>query len=359
MRIFRPVRGGSVLVTLSLVVAVVVGAGAVVMLTRPSPRVPQAQATSSPEPSPAFPSPTPTPSPTASAEPTPTPSITPSSPTPSPEPAPRKKKVVRPRLVPFRGLGAWVDLWDYGDLDPAATVADLKRHGVRTMYVQTGRFNTEDAVSPEVGPWLVAAHGAGMDVVGWYLPAYKHMKRDVRRGVAVGTYRYQGHAFDGVGIDIEWKNDVPNPEWNDRVVEHLQQVRAAVRRRVAVAAIVPPPLQMEVAPVRWAGFPWRGIARHSDVIMLMSYWSYRDCENIPDHCAYPFTSKNLEETRRLIGDAGMPIHSIGGVGDRITRDEVEDFVRGAQDGRAYGASLYDVRTTSEDFWPVLARLRSL
>lgn len=276
-----------------------------------------------------------------------------------PAPKPRKAKVVRPDVTPFRGLGAWVDLWDYADLDPGSVVAELKTHGVRTMYIQTGRFNTKAIVAPEVGPWLTAAHAAGLDVVGWYLPSYKNMKRDVRRSVAVATYRYQGHAFDGVGIDIEWKNDVPNPEWNDRVVEHLDLVRAAVPKRIAVAAIVPPPLQMDVAPVRWAGFPWRGIAANSDVIMLMSYWSYRDCKNIPDHCAYPFTRLNLEETRSLIGDARMPIHTIGGVGDRITRDEVEDFVRGAKDGRAYGASLYDVRTTAQDFWPILARLRTL
>lgn len=293
--------------------------------------------------------PSPSPSPTQRARP-PKPAARASKPKPRPP---------KPDVRPFRGLGAWIDLWDYSSLDVADTVAMMDGYGVRTIYIQTGRFNTRRAVDPAVGPWLVAAHRAGMDVVGWYLPSYSDMGLDVRRSTAIASYRYRGHAFDAVGIDIEWKNDVKNPAWNARVVRHLQRVRAKVDRRVAVAAIVPPPLQMTVAPRRWAGFPWKGIGEHSDVIMLMSYWSYRDCENIPDHCAYPFTSLNLEETRRLVGDARIPIHTIGGIGDRITHGEVRDFVRGARDGDAFGASLYDVRTTPRDFWPILARLRSL
>jgi len=279
-----------------------------------------------------------------------------SSPKPKVKPKP---KPPTPDVRPFKGHGAWIDLWDYAALDIGDTITLLKRNHVRTIYLQTGRFNTKKTVDPAVGPWLEAGHRAGMDVVAWYLPGYSDMKLERRRSMAMATYRYRGHAFDAIGIDIEWKNDVPNPEWNERVVENLRQVRRALDDRIALAAIVPPPLQMDVAPRRWKGFPWKGIGAHSDVIMLMSYWSYRDCDDIPDHCAYPFTVLNLRETRRLTGNDRIPIHTIGGVGDRITRAEVKEFVRGARDGEAYGASMYDVRTTAAGFWPLLARLRTL
>jgi len=150
-----------------------------------------------------------------------------------------------------------------------------------------------------------------------------------------------------------------NTRWNRRVVEHMRRVREKLPEGTSFSAIPPPPLQMDVAPSRWAGFPWRGIAEHSDVIMLMSYWSYRDCPNTPDHCAYEFTRKNLEITRALTGRPDLPVHTIGGVGDRVTAREVKDFVRGAFDGGAFGASLYDLRTTKPAYWRHLEQLARL
>ena len=41
----------------------------------------------------------------------------------------------------FRGLGAWVDLYDYPKLDPEPSIADMHTHRVRTLYLQTGRWN--------------------------------------------------------------------------------------------------------------------------------------------------------------------------------------------------------------------------
>lgn len=276
-------------------------------------------------------------------------------PVPKPEPGPEPSDELRA----FGGLGAWVDVYDFDALAVAPTIARMRAHGVRTLYIQTGRYNTQSAVDPAVGPWLVAAHGAGMDVVGWYLPGYRALGKDVRRTVAVAGYEFAGHRFDAVGVDIEFKGEVAHvPTWNERVVKHLQKVRARLDA-TPVAAITPPPLQMDVAPLRWAGFPWRGIAANADVIMLMSYWSYRDCPDTPDHCAHPFTVKNVQITRSLIGDDEMPIHTIGGVGDRVTRREVAEFARGAAEVGAYGASLYDYRTTRPSYWRHLETLAGL
>jgi len=285
-----------------------------------------------------------------------------------PSPAPRSEpggaqRARRPdpregRLWAFGGFGAWVDVYDFESLVPSEAVAELAVRGVRTLFIQTGRYNTPHAVAPEVGPWLEAAHRADLKVVGWYLPNYRPVRRDVARTVAIARYEWAGHRFDGLGIDIEFKDDVAYPPtWNARVVEHARTVRERLGRRYPIAAITPPPLQMDVAPLRWAGFPWEGLAEVSDVFMLMSYWSYRDCGGNPDHCAYPFTHLNVSETRRLVGD--KPVHTIGGVGDVVGTREVADFVRGALHAEAFGASLYDLRTTAPAYWRHLAKLRRL
>jgi hypothetical protein len=263
------------------------------------------------------------------------------------------------RLDLFRGLGAWIDLYD-GDLNPRRTVAQMKGSGVRTLYIQTGRTNTRRWVDPSVRSWLVNAHRAGIKVVGWYLPYYKNLDKDVRRTVAIARYRYRGHRFDGIGIDIEFRGAVRSRNrWNRNVARLGELVRKRVGKRYPVAAIPPTPLQMRVAPEHWAGFPWRRIARSSDAMVLMSYWSDRSgCPKIRRHCAYEFTRLNVRLTRALSGRRIL-VHVIGGIGDAISGRELTAFIRAARDERADGASIYDVMTTKQRWWRALRSLRAL
>jgi hypothetical protein len=302
----------------------------------------------------------------------------PSSPALSPAPSvisetpkPKKKKAKQSpaarashpsRLSVFAGLGAWVDVYDFAGLDPHVAVAIMKRNYVRTLYIQTGRLDRgEDDVYPEVGPWLVAAHDAGLEIVGWYLPGYRTLSHEVRRTVAIARYRYRGERFDGIGIDIENKDQVRYvPTWNERVAEHAARVRAQLGRSYPIAAITPTPLGMRIAPTRWAGFPWRALASSTDVLMLMNYWSYRtDCPERPEHCPRAYTLGNVTQARALSGKPDMPVHVIGGVGDLISIEELNEFVRAAIQAKTFGASLYDFQTTQELFWLVLSRLSGL
>ena len=50
------------------------------------------------------------------------------------------------------------------------------------------------------------------------------------------------------------------------------------------------------------------------------------------------------------------MHVVGGVGDGITADDVQDFVRAANLVNVYGASLYDYQTTKPEWWKILAKL---
>ncbi|MFN2614209.1 MAG: hypothetical protein ABR552_05250, partial [Actinomycetota bacterium] len=206
-----------------------------------------------------------------------------------------------PRDV-FRGLGAWVDLFDFG-LSPRASVAHMKHAGVRTLYIETGRTNTADALTPAVYPWLVAAHRAGIKVVGWYLPYYKSPQGEISRVTAIARYNVGGQHFDGLGIDIEFRSiSMPPSVWDRNVVALQHGVRAVVGPNYPMAAIVPPPGQMAILPPHWAGFPWAELGRTSDSIMLMSYWTDRvGCPAFPQYCAYGYTAMNVRWTRQLVG----------------------------------------------------------
>jgi hypothetical protein len=305
----------------------------------------------------------------AAIVPIPAESFAPEQPHPKPKPkvvvrAPVKKAIrvaAKPRREPtvFSGLGAWVDQFDYANLDVARSIAIVSANGVHTLYVQSGESSTTDAVLPETGPWLVAAHNAGIKVVAWYLPHYSDMKLDVARTVAAARYGYLGQRFDGVGVDIEYRRSVKGPEWMARVAQHMALVRKALGARYPIAAIPPPPLQMAVAPGYWAGFPWASLGRSSSEIVLMAYWSARgDCPADPLHCAYGYTKQNVLQTRALTANR-VPVHVIGGVGSRITAADVRAFVKGALDAHADGASLYDFGTTDASWWPALRALRVL
>jgi hypothetical protein len=220
--------------------------------------------------------------------------------------------------------------------------------------------------------WIRAAHANGMRIVGWYLPGYGNLDRDVDRTVAIATFRTSdGQRFDALAVDIEDKCEVqgstcngvtPSPTltqegWNAAIVTHMQRVRATLGALYPMAAIVPPPLGMALRPSHWTGFPWRSLPRGYNVLAPMAYWSYRDdCPQVPEHCAYGYTADNVAQVRSLTGDPVLAIHVAGGVGDNVTTAQVSDFANAALASGVIGGSLYDYRTTAPSCWAPLRRL---
>jgi hypothetical protein len=261
----------------------------------------------------------------------------------------------------FRGLGAWVDTYDYAALNPATVVTDLKAHGVRTLYLGTARYDSaSDILYPDdVAAWLASAHAAGIRVAGWYVPDYADLTRDVRRTLAVATYvSPAGQRFDAIGIDSEYLPAGTSPDvWNQAVATQLDRVRAGTA--LPVAAIVLPPVLMRLYPDRWATFPWAALAAYANAVAPMSYWtSYtpapRCAAGDPQYCAYQYTRDNVLLSRQY---TGLPVHVIGGSGDTATLAQVADYVRAARETAAAGGGFYDYRTTKPEFWPYLEQLK--
>ncbi|MGH2727958.1 MAG: hypothetical protein ACRDKS_13380, partial [Actinomycetota bacterium] len=188
-----------------------------------------------PKPDQAAPTPTPTPTPTLAPAPTP-------SPKPSVAAQPKPKG---PSLAAFKRLGSWIDLYDYEAIEPEAASADMAAKGVKTLYLQTARWNKpapddKNVFQDEalVERWVHAAHTNGMRIVGWYLPAYDNMGRDVSRTAVIATYRTStGQRFDALAIDVEYKGQMDSlSEWNAAIAEHVKRVRNKVGSSYPVAA---------------------------------------------------------------------------------------------------------------------------
>lgn len=267
-------------------------------------------------------------------------------------------------LAPFRGLGTWMDVYDY-DLDPAETVSAMSERGVRTLFISTARFDTPGDFHDEeaLGEWLDEAHAAGMAVVGWYPPTYGDMARDVRRTLAVARFVSPGgQRFDAVGLDIERfgaTGEVDRETFNARVVPHLRRVRA--RTGAVVAAIVPSPFNTEPGN-NWEGFPWAGVGAHSEVVVPMALWTFR---RYPDDSPWGPAEVHawvVEQVRQTQALTGRPVHVEGGVDDPgreytpPTADRVRAFVEAVHDAGAIGGSHYDYATTDAPLWPVLEEL---
>jgi hypothetical protein len=179
----------------------------------------------------------------------------------------------------YEGLGTWVDAFDFAPAyqpdgaEPALTVDDLEEMaslGVRTLYLQVSRDDdrAEGLIldTELVSRFLLRAHRHGMAVVGWYLPRFGDVDRDLEHLRAVDTFEVAGHRFDGVGIDIEWTGDVEDPiVRGERLVDLTQQFDAEATVE-AISGIVLPPVLLEVVNDQfWPSFPWAELEPHIDV----------------------------------------------------------------------------------------------
>jgi hypothetical protein len=266
-------------------------------------------------------------------------------------------------LDPFRGLGAWVDAFDYvpafqegGRPAPvnADTIEDLALLGTETLYLQASIDDprskgllTDRAL---VGALLERAHEEGVKVVAWYYPQLVDPARDQRRMDALVDFRWRGERFDAVAIDIESRQVPDVTERNARLVELARQTRKRAGE-LAVGAIVYPAVQMEVVnPNLWPDFPYKPLARHVDVWMPMAYWTYRDP---PYRDAFAYTEESVRRLRTNLADEDAVVHPIGGLGALSTTQDYVDFVRAARQVEALGWSVYDADTTFTSAWSVL------
>ena len=259
------------------------------------------------------------------------------------------------QLQPFAGLSTWIDIYDL-DMTPAQQIDMAAAGGVELIFVQTARHkSTRDIEEPgRLGQVIELAHDRGMQVMTWYVPDFVHDRRDLRRSqAAIGFVSPRGDRPDAFGLDIEVED---NPDPADRSAR-LLRLSAALREWAGpdfpLAAIVLPPLQLDLRADWWPDFPFAGLRSYYDAYIPMSYSSFRGTDA---KTTYNWNVGNVVEMRKRTGDPALPVHLAGGIADDFP--EVGVFVRAVRDSESIGGGLYDLHTTHPDAWAILRRLRA-
>ena len=297
--------------------------------------------------------------PTTTAPPAPPPSEPPPPPptTAGPTVAPQVAGL-RFTLAPYLGLGAWIDVfdwsWTFTQGQPHVGPADVDRMaslGVRTLFIQAARWDhPADIVDQDLlEPIIDRAHELGLSVVAWYLPTLTDPAADLRRTMAVAALD-----IDGLGIDIESREVVDVADRNARLLDYVAAVRAALPGEVLSGIVLPPVVMEDVNPNFWPGFPWRELAPSFDVWQPMAYWTNRRADS-GWRDGYAYTAANIDRIRDRLGWLDAPVHTIGGIGDATTVEQVSGMVQAGLERGVLGGSLYDYRTTHDALWsPLLA-----
>jgi hypothetical protein len=268
-------------------------------------------------------------------------------------------------LKPYAGLGTWVDGFDFGPAYTKATPAiapravdDMAASGVKTVYLQAVR---DDARSPGgvvdralVAEFLLRAHRRGMRVVGWYLPKFTDLDLDLTRLQQIADFEVLGHRFDGVAVDIEATDEVPDvAERNQRLIELSTRLRAVSGHDVLGAIVLPPVLTEVVNQRYWPDFPYPELHPLYDVWLPMSYWTFRSSSS-GYHDGYTYNDESIRRLRSNLGDGNAVVHAIGGIGDLVTVDELARFAQSLVDDRAVGGSIYDWNSMTSEARTALA-----
>ena len=257
-------------------------------------------------------------------------------------------------IEPFRGLGAWVDIFEERAWrNPAKAVADMAGHGVRTLYLQASNYSQDLPVAHREGvsAFLAAAHKRDMDVVAWYLPGFAKLHRDFQRSMAAINFRSpSGERFDAFGLDIEASILGPPSERTKRLLSLSRRIAGRVPDGYPLGAIIPSPVGIELNKGYWPNFPYEELSRTYDAFIPMGYFTYH--VNGPTK-VHDETARNVEIIRDETGDPTIPIHMIGGVADEASGAEVEAFVHAVREHGLIGASIYNWSLTGSSDWAPL------
>jgi hypothetical protein len=257
----------------------------------------------------------------------------------------------------FGGLGTWIDIYD-GPLfaAPERTAARIAARGVKVVWIETANDRAPaDVMRPaQLGRLVDGLHARGVRVVAWYLPGHVKPALDIRRSLAMLSFRTaSGQRFDGVALDIESTRLRDVPLRSRRAVALAQRLRREAGD--TPLAIVPfNPRGLERRPSTWPRFPWAELAATSDAFAPMVYTggALRGFD-----ATYGYVTRAIRLLRAQTGNPDVPIHVAGGVADRMGAEELAGFVAAvSDDGAVLGVSLYDWQTTRPAAWRALAPL---
>jgi hypothetical protein len=267
-------------------------------------------------------------------------------------------------ITAYRGLGAWVDMYDPSAWnDPAAAVKDMAAHGVRTLYIETANYHNP-ATTPMFRPAAMAVfikecHARKMRIVAWYLPSFKDpakaKDKDYKRSMTAIDFRTSdGQKFDSFALDIEDSTVKPASTRSARLKALSARIRKAVGKSYPLGGIIPSPAGMKINSTYWPNFPYKDVAAVYDVIVPMGYYTYHGDGYAH---AYNETRENVSIVREQTGRPTIPIHVIAGDASKSSGSETLGYVRALRETGCLGGSMYDWATTNAADWQALKNVR--
>ena len=257
---------------------------------------------------------------------------------------PAGRRLAPDPLAPYRGLGAWIDIYDERAwAHPVRTAVALRRRGVGSLFLETCHFNCPEALyrPARMAGLLRAAHAQGIRVVAWYLPGFVRPNRDLRRSLSAIRFRTpDGHRFDSFALDIE-ATSLQVGVRNRRLVSLSHRIRDRVGPRYGLGAITPPWFY------EWRPFPYRSLVRTYEVFLPMNYFTVR--AHGPA-LARVHPRRNIRLIRRETGEPDVAIRDIGGLAEDLEPNEARALIRTDRREGVLGTSLYDSFTTDTRGW---------
>ena len=254
---------------------------------------------------------------------------------------------------PFAGLGTWVDVYSPEWANPEAAVSAMARHGVRTLYIETGNYNHAAPVfrPNATSRFIDAAHATGLRVVAWYLPSFLSVRTAERHALAAIRFRSaNGEQFDGFALDVEATNVRSLPLRDHRLLVLSARLRHAVPRGYPLGAITPSPVGM--SPSYWPEIPYHALTRYYNAFLPMAYSTLVGMRGRARTAAYLVAT--VSDIRAASGEASFPVHLIGGLTGAMRAKETAGFMQAVARTRPFGYSLYAFGQTTPATWRALS-----
>ncbi|MBZ0185292.1 MAG: hypothetical protein K8F91_03495 [Candidatus Obscuribacterales bacterium] len=253
------------------------------------------------------------------------------------------------------GPGIWMNLWSYPTGDLESYCLKLHNHGIRNLFIQTSRSNTESLRDTErLGKLIDTCHKYKIRVIAWSFSFLDSPLSDAKKLIEAARFKTPaGSGFDGIAANLE--KDLTT----SKVEQYSKFLRDELGFEYPMLAVVYSPLNK--AP-QVAHTPWKLLDKYYDVIAPMNYWNSKYKKFDP----YDYTRDTVNQVRALVGRPDVEVHVIGD-GMKTNGSEIKSFMKACMDSGATSASLYpfhqvtdeQYRTLSSysEYFPVNSRFR--
>ena len=256
-----------------------------------------------------------------------------------------------------------VDANYYGKMDPGKIVEQAVRAGLHYVELRTA-YGAYWQITPDAKPTIdaivdgLAAHGIG--TMGWTVPRDTSFE-DLQASLQTVFYRTaKGTPLTGLAIDVERGDEFMgnDPHGLAALWMYMKYLRDAVGPRYLLVATIEDPYLEHLDNKK---YPYRQIAKYSDVLQPMSYWRMmRRKPTTPDVVKVLLRASY----DKVIYESGrkLPI-SFGGQTTREGRngyppaDEITASLEVAKQVGAIGECFFDWDGTQPYQWDALAAYR--